>query len=214
MELKQVLENVKAAAALHSTIATVGDINDDTSLEKVGIQQDQIGDFKTDLYRLLATGLEEPVAFKKFSSSLKIKGTSTVQEIAAIAQGLVVPLPKCSTMVPVPDVPTCQIWMTRSYFCRILRAVKKWADPAAVPPAGITPDLTLGSLVALFDDGQRLRLIQLTNREAAFQPFDVSAGDPGSKKLTGDTTVQGYAKLLWDLFPTGCSIIVDFPAEG
>jgi hypothetical protein len=89
----------------------------------------------------------------------------------------------------------------------------KWADPAAVPAEGITPELTLGSLVAEFDDGQRLRLIQLTNREAAFQPFNVSAADPGSKKVTGDTTVQGYAKVLWDLYPTGCSIIVDFPEE-
>jgi len=37
MELEQVLAGVKAAAALHSTIASVQDIKDNTTLERIGI---------------------------------------------------------------------------------------------------------------------------------------------------------------------------------
>lgn len=213
MERDEIVSAVKAAAALHSTIAAIGDIEEGTSLESIGIGQSQLNDLKKDLHRLLTTAMEQPVAWTKFSSSLKIAQRSTVAEIADMASGLVVRLPNCSTIQPTPDVPTCQIWMTRSYFCRILRAVTQWADAAAIPPDGITPELKLGSLTPNFDAGERLRLLQITNQESVFQPFVVNAGDPGPEAVNADVTVHGYAKVLWDNNPTGCSVIVNFPDE-
>lgn len=214
MELDQVRAAVKAAVALNSNIVGVGDVTDDATLQSVGIKKIQLAGFKNDLHRLLTTGLAEPVALKKFSASLKIKTDSSVSEIAERARELIISIPVCSTIRPIPPTEAaCQVWMTRGFFCRIRRAAQQWADPASIPDGGITPDLTLGSLVPNFDDGERLRLVQATNHEDVFQPFTVQAADLGSGKVNAGITVHGYAKLLWDNNPTGCSIIIDFPDE-
>ncbi|MFN7938352.1 MAG: hypothetical protein U0R19_33800 [Bryobacteraceae bacterium] len=212
MELDQVKAAVKAALALNSNIVGVGDVKEDTTLQSVGLKKTQLAGFKKDLHRLLTTALEEPVPLKKFSANLKVVVESSVREVAERARDLVVPLPVCSTIQPLPPtVADCHVWMTRSFFCRVRRAVQRWADPASIPAFGVTPDMTLGSLVPNFEDGERLRLVQATNQENVFQPFNVSAADPGSGKVDAGTTVHGYAKVLWDNNRTGCSIIVDFP---
>jgi hypothetical protein len=60
-------------------------------------------DLKKDLHRLLTAGLEQPIALTRFNSRLKINQRSTVGEVADAASGLVVPLPVCSTIQPIPD---------------------------------------------------------------------------------------------------------------
>ena len=212
MDLNTVLAAVKAAAALHSSTATVADIKDDSSLASAGVGQDQYAGFKEDLYRMLTKGQLEQIALEVFTSNLKIKDKSTMSEIASAACGLTSPLPVCADVIPVPDVDSCKDWMFSSFFCRVTRAVQKWADARAVPCDGITPDLTLGSLIPVFNDTERTRLFQLTEHERVFQPLTDGFRPPKAKKVTADTTVQEYAKVLWDANPTPCSIIVDFPS--
>jgi hypothetical protein len=209
LEQKEALLAVKGAMALNSPFVGIGDIEDDVSLESIGIaSKTKLTRFTSDLHRIVRSEHEFPVYYDTFAARLQITGASTAAEIADLMVPLIVVLPVCSTVDPVPDKDSCRLWMKDAFFCRIRLAVTQWANPKAIPPGGVTEDLTLESLVELFDDAALGNLVKATNNQNVFRPFNVTVKHfPG---VAGTTTVDGYAKILWEKNPTHCSELVKY----
>ncbi len=212
---QKTLAAVKAAAALHSPIVGVSDASSKKTLAELGIPRQAWSAFAGDLHRLLTTANQQPPAREIFTERLQLRDDSTIQRIAEAASKLVARATECDELDPGQDPvqADCQVWLFRSYVCRVFRAIESWADPAAVPADGVSRGTTLGELVPDLDTGQRKRLILVTNQQRVFRPYNVTASDPGSGLVTSETTARQYAQILWDRTPTPCSRILDFPSE-
>ena len=214
MTNEEVLAAARAAAALHSTIAGISAASADSTFSQLGIAN--FDAYRADLHRLLTTAHEQPLPLAEFAGRLPLTSDTKISQVASAAAPLVQPVIVCDQLNPGddPDQTACQLWMFKSFFCRVKLAVKRWAKPEAVPSDGITPELQLGELVPHFDTLERKRLVRTVNEDKVFQPYPVTAGDPGAGLVDATTTVQGFAKVLWDHNRTPCSIMINFPREG
>jgi hypothetical protein len=134
-----------------------------------------------------ASSKKDKPGSKKAGSRRRIKAVATLPATAALATAS-------------PTTPAeCIAWRDGPVRQRIRQALSRWSNQ---PLGNITSTVTLGQLSVgtgvPWNEGNQARLVQATNEEDVFDPFQ-SVMAPPPVLLPSSTTVADWEKVVWQM---------------
>jgi len=145
-----------------------------------------------------STKKDKPTAKKK--SSLK-KGPSHQEQQAHGASLTVVAFDETAGEFQTPPASSgqCIVWRDGDVHRRIRAALSVWSNQ---PPGNITSNATLGQLAVgtgvPWNEGNQGRLVQATNEQNVFFPFQ-SRMNPPPVLVPSATTVAEWERVVWTM---------------